>query len=248
MIKADELLTALNAIAPFELSCEWDNCGLLVNSGSDIRRVLLCLDVTEPVINEAIEKDIQLILSHHPVIFKPLSRIDYKSPVYKLCKNDISCIAMHTNLDAAKGGVNDLLCDILGLEGCSIFEEVGRIGRFDKPYSITDIALKIHDRLNYYPRYYDCGSEISCVAVLGGAGSVVAQAYNSGAQCLITGELRHSDWLLARQLGISAIEAGHYATEHPIVESLCRRLNLELAGRAEFLVSCAEPEPTILFR
>ncbi len=248
MIKSDKLLNLLNEIAPFELSCDWDNCGILVDSGRDIERILVCLDATPQVVLEAVQRDVQLIISHHPIIFKPLSSLDYRNPVYLLCKHDISCIAMHTNLDAAEGGVNDLLCDILEMQECSPFEDIGRMGRVRVKKGTVDIVKEINKKLNYNPKYYDAGSDIKIVAVVGGAGSMVQQAYDAGVDCLVTGELRHSDWLLADRLGVSLIEAGHYATEHPVITALCDRVNAELKGEAVAFVSDVETEPAILFR
>ncbi len=247
MARIDEIIEILNRIAPFELCCEWDNCGVIVNSGRDIDKVMLCLDVTLDVVKEAKKVGAQLIISHHPVIFKPLKNIDFHSPVYLLCKEEISCIAMHTNLDAAEGGVNDMLAGMLGITDCTIFEEVGRIGELSSPTSTLDLTTRIASELKCQPRYYDAGSPISRIAVLGGAGSYVDKACKCSADCYITGELRHDDWLMAKQLSISVIEAGHFATERPIISVLCDRLCLEFGSSIEFVVSQIEAEPSTLF-
>ncbi len=246
MLQIEKILKVLNQIAPFELCCDWDNCGLIVNSGKTVERVLLCLDVTKDTVDEARGINAELIISHHPVIFKPLKAMDYTLPVYQLCRDEISCIAMHTNLDAAQGGVNDILAEIINLKNVSGFTDVGRMGRLEPELTLTELTEKLALRLNYSPRFFDSGKRISTVAVVGGAGSFIEEAYKAGVDCLVTGELRHDDWLTAKRLSVSAIEAGHYATEKPIVCELYNKLTAELGDEAQFFVSKKEAEPNRL--
>ncbi len=246
MLQVEKILETLNQIAPFELCCDWDNCGLIVNSGKPIKRVLLCLDVTKDTIDEARELNAELIISHHPVIFKALKSVDYTMPAYQLCKEEISCIAMHTNLDAATDGVNDKLAEIMNLKNTVVFSDVGRLGCLEEETTTQDLAKILSIELGCSPRFFESKKKLKTVAVVGGAGSFIEDAHKSGADCLVTGELRHDDWLTAKRLSISAIEAGHYATEKPVVKVLHNKL-LELHGKdAEFFVSCKETEPTRL--
>ncbi len=243
------IMNALEKIAPLSLQCEWDNSGLLVNSNKEVDSVLLCLDVTPSVIAEAVSRHADLIISHHPVIFKPIKSIKSTDPVYMLCQKEISCIAMHTNLDAAKGGVNDRLAELFGIVDPALFENIGRIGQLKREYFTLEMVKKAAGLLSYPPRYYDSGRAIRTVALIGGAGSMVEEAYNAEADLLLTGEVKHSDWLLARQLGISLIEAGHFATEWPVVELLYDRLyEMFDHSEIEFFVSAVEGEPTELYR
>ncbi len=242
------IMNALERIAPLSLQCEWDNSGLLVDSKREIESVLLCLDVTPPVIAEAVSRHADLIISHHPVIFKPLSSLKSSDPVYQLCQKNISCIAMHTNLDAAKGGVNDHLAELFGIDEPSLFENIGRIGRLKRDYSTIELVKKAAGLLSYSPRFYDSGSTIRTLAIVGGAGSMVDEAFNAGADLLLTGEVKHSDWLLAQRLGVSLIEAGHFATEWPVVELLYDRMyEMFDHSEIEFFVSAVEEEPTTLY-
>ncbi len=234
----------LETIAPLSLQCDWDNSGLLVDAYQPIERVLLCLDVTNEVVEEAVEYGAQLIISHHPVIFSGLKRIDSTHPVYRLCANDISCIAMHTNLDAAQGGVNDRLAELFSLTEVELFDDIGRMGRLAKPLAVTELAVKAKALLGASPRFYDSGKVISTLAVLGGAGNVVEKAYDVGADCLLTGELKYDGYLTAQRLGISVVEAGHFCTEWPVMSTLCERLTRHYGAEVTFMLSDVAGDPT----
>ena len=130
-VSVQQILGLLQAVAPPALALDWDNVGLLVDAGTPVDGVLTTLDITPAVVREAVENDCQLIVSHHPVIFHPIKSLHADDVPALLMKNGISAICMHTNLDAAPGGVNDTLCDILGIaaEGRESFAEgCGRIG------------------------------------------------------------------------------------------------------------------------
>ena len=130
-VSVQQILGFLRAVAPQELALDWDNVGLLVDAGQPVDGVLTTLYITPAVVREAVENDCQLIVSPHPVIFHPLRTLAAADVPALLMKNGISAICMHTNLDAAPGGVNDTLCDILGIaaEGRESFAEgCGRIG------------------------------------------------------------------------------------------------------------------------
>ena len=115
-VTVQQILGLLQTLAPSELACSWDNVGLLVDVGVPVSHVLTTLDITAAVVQEAVENDCQLIVSHHPVIFDPLKHISAGDVPALLIKNNISAICMHTNLDAAPGGVNDTLADLLGMQ------------------------------------------------------------------------------------------------------------------------------------
>ena len=115
MTELKEIYGYLKELAPLELAEDWDNPGLLVDCGRPVGRVLTCLDITGPVVREAQEKGCDLVVSHHPVIFRPLKALQEGQVPCLLLKAGISAICMHTNLDAAEGGVNDVLAKKLGL-------------------------------------------------------------------------------------------------------------------------------------
>ena len=120
-VKCDKIAKFIEDMAPTHLAEEWDNVGLMLGSREkEVRRVMVCLDVTSRIANESADKGVDLIVSHHPLIFKGIKRINEQDPkgkiIYKLIKNDISVYSAHTNLDAAEGGINDQLAEILGLK------------------------------------------------------------------------------------------------------------------------------------
>ena len=141
-VTVQQILGLLQTLAPSELACSWDNVGLLVDAGVPVSRVLTTLDITAAVVQEAVENNCQLIVSHHPVIFDPLKHISAGDVPALLIKNNISAICMHTNLDAAPGGVNDTLADLLGMqrEGRRNFaEDCGRVGPVE-PTTVQQLA------------------------------------------------------------------------------------------------------------
>ena len=213
----------LNILAPVELAESWDNVGLLVNCDNEIKKVLVCLDITTQTINEAINEQCDLIVSHHPVIFKALKNIKSNDLVFKLIKNNISAICMHTNLDIAKGGVNDILANKLNLTEVIPFDCGGRIGTI-KETSVTELAKTCKEIFNSHIRYTDGERLVTKLAVVGGAGAFIDEAYKLGAECLITGDVKHHDGIDAKELGISLIGAGHFATEVPVVNYLAKSL------------------------
>ena len=115
-VKVQQVLEILEQIAPPELACSWDNVGLLVDAGRPVTSIMTALDITADVVRDAAESGCELIVSHHPVIFDPLRRVTAEDVPAMLLQNGISAICMHTNLDAAPGGVNDVLADLLRIE------------------------------------------------------------------------------------------------------------------------------------
>ena len=222
-VSVQQILGFLRAVAPQELALDWDNVGLLVDAGQPVDGVLTTLDITPAVVREAVENDCQLIVSHHPVIFHPLRTLAADDVPALLMKNGISAICMHTNLDAAPGGVNDTLCDILGIaaEGRESFAEgCGRIGT-TMPTTVEALAKFCAATLHSGVKYVNGQKPVTCLAeVSGGGGSYLEEAIARGADCLVTGEAAHHIALLARQKGIGLVVAGHWGTEHAIADVL----------------------------
>ena len=212
-VSVQQILGFLRAVAPQELALDWDNVGLLVDAGQPVDGVLTTLDITPAVVREAVENDCQLIVSHHPVIFHPLRTLAADDVPALLMKNGISAICMHTNLDAAPGGVNDTLCDILGIaaEGRESFAEgCGRIGT-TMPTTVEALAKFCAATLHSGVKYVNGQKPVTCLAeVSGGGGSYL--------------EAAHHIALLARQKGIGLVVAGHWGTEHAIADVLAVQL------------------------
>ena len=252
----------LYAWAPRELAESWDNVGLLVGDPeAEVRRVLVALDVTPQVVAEAIEKDCQLIAAHHPVMncawhqVQTVRTDDRQGRVLtELIRHGIAAICMHTNLDAAEGGVNEVLAGIFGMRNWEPFAGgCGRVGEVD-PIPVPELAKKAQDALGkrcnlpetgpaVQVKYTDSGRPVRRLAVISGAGgSLFEAAIAVGADCLLTGEANHHHACDAARLGLSLIAAGHYATEFPVTEAVAERLRAAFP-ELEVLVSTANRDP-----
>ena len=220
----------LYAWAPRELAESWDNVGLLVGDPeAEVHRVLVALDVTPQVVDEAIEKDCQLIAAHHPVMNCAWNQVqtvrtdDRQGRVLtELIRHGIAAICMHTNLDAAEGGVNDVLAQKLGLEGLTPLteEKIGRIGTLKCEIPLVEFTHSVIELLRCNGlRYVDAGRPVHRVAVGGGAcGCYIPQAIAAGCDTFVTSDLRYHDFLDTTELHL--IDAGHFPTEDVICEPL----------------------------
>lgn len=220
-----EVAAAIEEFAPKELAAEWDNSGTLVDCGGQVKKIMTTLDITGDVVNEAEAANCQLIVAHHPVIFHPLRRIVHGDVVYRLIRKHISAICAHTNLDAANGGVNDILAAIFGILEPVPFAGFGRVGRLRDKTTAIALAESCANRFNAHVRFVEAKRPVQTLAVLGGSGGgLVEEAAAAGVDCIITGEADHHDALDAAAAGVSLIVAGHFSTEFPVVPVLADRL------------------------
>lgn len=233
MARIEEIRQFMQQLAPAELAADWDNVGVLVDCAADVTSILVSLDITEEVIAEAELQGCQLIVSHHPVIFKKLSRLGRRDLPFRMIKKNISALCMHTNLDAAEGGVNDILARLFEMKGAEPFAEggMGRIGTVETTNAAA-LAQKCKDILDADSvKFVDAGRPINRLAVVSGSGGSMWQdAVNDGADALLTGEASHHDALDAKRMGLSLIAAGHFATEVPIVPVLADQLSRNFPG------------------
>lgn len=351
---------AIEAFAPFSNAEDWDNCGILVGSAAQtVTKALVALDLTDAVLEEAIDMGAQLVITHHPVIFHPMKALSAQSLPYRLAQHHMAVISAHTNLDVASGGVNTVLAERLGLgqligfatiskqpyqklsvfvpethaervydamcnagagqlgdyDGCAFLtsgqgrfcpqeganpflgkigqcEQVpevriemicppervnavvaamkaahpyelpaydlfsdaaierevslGLIGRLPNPMSCKEFAQHIKDALGCGGlKYTSVEHPIQTVAVLGGAGSeFVELAAKRGCDAFVTADTKHDRLLTAKGLNLMLVDAGHYATEHPVVQVLYERLQQELP-EIVFAVSQSETDPCL---
>jgi dinuclear metal center YbgI/SA1388 family protein len=234
-MRLNEFVATMERIAPRELALDFDNPGLLVEPDHDeIRQILVALDCTKAVAEEAIELGADLVLAHHPLFFHPVRQMQYSDPATAaacvLLRRGIGMFAAHTNLDAAQGGVNDTLCELLGVtQTAPIDEGVGRFGTLAAKTPMADFLKRVERVLQTPVRFAgDRDAAVQRVAVLGGSGaSAIREAAALGADVLLTGEVKHSDAIDARLLGLNLIVAGHYETERVVLEPLIRRLQNE---------------------
>lgn len=215
------LYNFFNSRIPSELSEDWDNDGaMLISSDKEVRRILICLDVTPEAAKEAVDGGYDLILTHHPMIFKPIKGIT--NPKFlSLIKADVSVFSFHTRLDTLEGGVNDALASLLGLEGIEPFEEMGRVGELKEEMSVEGFASFVKntlgcDRLNYVKG----NTKVRRVSLLGGGGKDFWPAASRCSDAYITGEMSYNTLLDAHEEGFTVVEAGHYFTEFPVCKAL----------------------------
>ena len=224
----------LDQIAPFDTQAEFDNSGLLVGSPSaEVSCVLLALDVTEAVIDEAVSLGAQLIVTHHPLMFsarKQLTDVDYEGRlIRRLVREDISLIAAHTCLDQAPCGINDTLAELCGLTEVT-GEGFFRSGLLPEAMTAAAYAEELGRRLGTTVRLM--GDEDAVIRRIGlcsgGGSSEWSSAAEAGCDAFISGEIRHHVALALADRGIVAFECGHYATEEPGVEVLAVALQKAL--------------------
>ncbi len=227
----DTLYKLFDREIPRELSCEWDNDGLMCSADTsrEVKRALCTLDVTEDAVDYAINGGFDLIISHHPLIFSPLSSVnpdDYVARrVIRLLNAGISVLSFHTRADAHEDGVNARLARLLGLKNVQSFgpegEKMGRIGEIE-PSELSEFCEKVKTVLGA-PFVLASGNLIvNRVALLGGNGKdFVCSAIEAGADTYLSGRISYDRTLVARELGINLIEAGHFYTEHHITEMFC---------------------------
>lgn len=238
-MKAERIFETVDEIAPFSVHASFDNPGFLVgDKNAEIEKVIVSLDITPEVINEAKEKNAQMIISHHPVIFRPLKKLMSSDPVFDLVQNNMCAICAHTNLDCAKGGVNDILIRLAGVEGNTeiLFDEeslpLGRIGTLSQEIELETYVSFIKKQLNAnVVRYVDGGKKVKKIAVIGGAGAdEMFSAIEKGVDTFVTGDTKYHNMLDAKRLGLNLIDAGHFATENPVVDMLVKTLSEKIKG------------------
>jgi dinuclear metal center YbgI/SA1388 family protein len=224
----------LNRIAPFDTQAEFDNAGLLVGSpAAEVTCVLLALDVTEPVIDEAVSLGAQLIITHHPLMFsarRQLTDEDYEGRlIRRLVREDLSLIAAHTNLDQAPCGVNDTLAELCGLTEVS-GEGFFRCGLLEEAMTASACAEELGRRLGTTVRLM--GPEDALIRKIGlcsgGGSDEWTTAADAGCDAFLSGEIKHHHALAMADRGMAAFECGHFATEEPAVEVLAVALQKAL--------------------
>lgn len=228
-MKIKDAFDALVQFAPLPLQDEWDNAGLQVGlTETEITGVLLCLDVNEQIIDEAVEKGCNLVVSHHPLLFRGLKEISdsnyVQRTVLKAIKNNIAVISMHTNLDNAIDGVNYKIAEKLGLSDLKFLQPhqttplsgSGVIGILTEALSSVDIVEKVK-------KVFECGCvmtnalierPIKKIALCGGAGAfLLPDAIAQGADAFLTGEMHYHEYF-GHEDEIQIMVIGHYESEH----------------------------------
>ena len=231
MTTVQNILDFLESIAPKELTMDWDNVGLLCGSPTkEVHTVLVALDPFAHVCQEAAEMGADLLLTHHPLIFQPLSAVTDQTAagraVLTLIQNNIAAVNAHTNLDSADGGVNDTLAEKLELTDISVIgnDRLLRMGCFKS--DLPAFLDHVKEKLGCEGLRYVCGGKPVCrVAVGGGAcGSELQQVIAAGCDTFVTSDVKYNQFCDAKELGINLIDAGHFPTENPVISPLAAHL------------------------
>ncbi|MBW1782117.1 MAG: Nif3-like dinuclear metal center hexameric protein [Deltaproteobacteria bacterium] len=247
ILRLRDFLTTLETIAPTRWAEPWDNPGLQIGSLSqEIRKIFSSLDPTLSALISASEADAQLLFTHHPLIFKPLSRLDinvYPGDVLaEAAKRGIAIVAAHTNLDVARGGINDILADLIGLGDVEVLQPadeavgvgLGRIGNLPKPAALAEVAKDVEKALGAQ-RIRAVGRRdvlIHRLAVVGGSGGgLTSLAHEKGAELLITGDIGHHVALEAEALGIALLDGGHFNSERTAFRVFAKNLDRMLTSK-----------------
>ena len=228
----------LEQLAPISCACEWDNPGLLAGRGDkEIKKVLVALDATDEVVDQAIAQKVDMLLTHHPLIFKPIKKINDQDFIgrrlVKLIQADICYYAMHTNFDAAPGCMADLAARKLHLVETAPLEALGELGGVAygigktgillSKMSLKELAESVKKEFGVpYVTVYGANQfegMVRRVAICPGSGKgMTAEALAAGAQVLVTGDIGHHDGIDAAANGLVIIDAGHYGLEHMFIE------------------------------
>ena len=251
----NDLVALLEELMPSNLAEDWDNVGLMLGrKGKTVKKILLALDLTKEVVEQAISQKADLIVTHHPAIFKKLKRVvdnDWQQDLLlTLAENGIAVYSAHTNLDCVSTGVNDVLAKLLKLDDADVLDEsngLGRIGVVEKML-LADYAQLVKASLKAdYVTVGDAGKPVHKVAVCGGAGSdLIDIALAKGADTLVTGDVKYHSAQQAVFSGLNIIDAGHQPTELPVLDKLADRLSLRLVEREMDVVVNVAKETLLL--
>ena len=251
-MKIKEVLNALEEFAPLPLQESWDNAGLQVGlTEAEVSGALLCLDVTERIVDEAVSKGCNLVVSHHPLLFRGLKQIsdltDVQRTVVKAIQNNVCVVSMHTNMDNARGGVNFQIAKKLGLTDVAFMspKKVGDVecgsgvmGTLGEPMAADDFVLKV--KRAFGVECVMCNEllrrPVRKVAVCGGAGDfLLDEAVAAGADAFITGEMHYHQYFGYEQR-VQICVIGHYQSEQyttevfrEVIGSRCPDVRTEIA-------------------
>lgn len=260
MIKTVDLIEIINKIAPESIAESWDNCGMQINMGNDeVSKILVCLEITKAVIEEAKAEGADFILTHHPLYFREIKQIDDNNIIgnytVDLIKSGISVYSAHTSFDKVEGGNNTTLCQMLEMvnvekmyEGPGENDYVGYTGEFECEISLAEAVLKVKNALKLDDaeiRYTGIPEAlIKKVGVCSGAGADLARlAKSKGCDLFITGDVKYHDAQTASETGIALIDAGHYGTEYIFAENMAEKLKDIVGDKVEIIVSAVNINP-----
>jgi dinuclear metal center YbgI/SA1388 family protein len=269
MVRIAEVMATLEKIAPLSLAEEWDNVGLLVGDPeAEIDSALTCLSLTSDVAAEAIQSGAGLIISHHPILFRPVQQITSETwegrMLLDLMRAGIAVYSAHTAYDSARDGINSQLAQQFGLTNVTPIRAKGvmsndvaaatlpplgsgRCGNLPSPMTLAELIAKVKETLGVDSTQF-AGDENLPITRLGiacgSAAEFLSDAKRAGCQALLTGEGRFHSCIEAHETGIALILAGHYATERPAVERLAAAIS-KAHGNFPIKASTVDKDPVL---
>jgi dinuclear metal center YbgI/SA1388 family protein len=233
----------MESLAPRSLAEEWDNVGLQVgNPAHRVKNIWIALDPTYAVVKAACRKKVDLLITHHPLLFKPLQSLNFSTPLGSIIdlavQHQLAIFAAHTNLDSTLNGINDVLADRIGVYGLKPLVNpnettgIGRIGSLETALDLKSLAQMIKKKMNLQHLRFagDPALSVKKVAICSGSGaSLLANFFESGAQAFISGDLRYHDARDVESSNLGLVDIGHFPSEHLIVQVLADRLRSLLA-------------------
>lgn len=260
-MKLNAFIKLIEKTAPLTLQEDWDNSGLQIRTKDVVKRVLVALDVTDEIIDEAIDNSCDMILSHHPLIFNQMKQIDNKDIVgyyiEKLMRNNISVYSSHTPFDKCKGGNNDYLAKLLGLSNIKVMsgDEAGftRTGKLKDELKLKDIIDLADSKLginkNFIKLVGEPDKKVKKIGLCTGAGAdFIELAIKNKCDLYITGDVKYHDALNAKEKGISVLDLGHYGTEYIFKENMIKLLlDTKTKNLPELVMSRVNTNPFSLF-
>lgn len=229
MATVKDIYDYIDLIAPFDTQEEWDNSGLLVGDENvEVTKILFALDITSDVIEQAKKVGANLIVSHHPLIFKPASKVMAGSLLHEVVKNEINVISAHTNYDKAYYGINDTLCNAVGLDDFKKTEDTNlNVAEYNTPVPTEVFVKHIKSVLGGTVRYNRVNKIIKKVGVCGGSGcDYLDLAKELECDAFLTGDASHHEFLDAEEMDIVLIAAGHFETENLAMEPLMNKIKM----------------------
>jgi dinuclear metal center YbgI/SA1388 family protein len=256
-MKLQNIIQTLGNIAPLSLAEDWDNVGLLINplKPRNVKKVLLTIDLTEAVADEAISAKTDLIIAYHPILFRPADRLDadnsYDRTVMKLIQKNIAVYSPHTALDAVIGGVNDWLADGVGEGEVTVLQPIdgsdagqGRLVELKKPVKVRTLQQRIKKHLGLKTLRTASPAEdtpVKTVALCAGAGTDAFKG--AKADCYLTGEMSHHNVLAAKLSGSHVILCEHTNTERGYLPVFRKIVGKALGDGVEIIISQSDREP-----
>lgn len=256
-MECNKIIEKLEELSPVSYAEEWDNIGLLAGRrDKEVETIFIALDATDDVIEDAVRLGADMLITHHPLIFKKLDKVNTDDfigrRVYQLIKNDISYYAMHTNFDVM--GMADAAADELFLRDREVLnvtfeddiskEGCGRVGHLKECMSIEALAELVKEKF-HVPNvrvFGELGDIVEVAAVMPGSGaSYIKDAINAGAEVMITGDIDHHDGIDAVAQGLTVIDAGHYGIEKLFISYMEEFIKRELPELNIFKAEIKEP-------